>query len=133
MWKFLWRSLEQEHQPSIRHMLEWEVMWLMYRHEEYRKQIWILLEKVLKYAIEFWLVVLMFKSHSTAWSYGDRTTILNLIQRSAYKFWQKFICAQNILGSDYPHCLINIYAVLSYRHEDHKKLIQTILSFCVCW
>lgn len=45
-WKFLWRSLEQEHQPSIRHMLEWQVMWLMYRHAEFRQQIWPLFEKV---------------------------------------------------------------------------------------
>ncbi len=46
LWEFSWSSLEVETQPSIRHMLEWLIVWAMYRHRHLRHKIWALFEKV---------------------------------------------------------------------------------------
>ncbi|KAH3845200.1 hypothetical protein DPMN_087475 [Dreissena polymorpha] len=45
LWEFSWSSLEVETQPSIRHMLEWLIVWAMYRHKHLRHKIWALFEK----------------------------------------------------------------------------------------
>ncbi|KAL4238154.1 hypothetical protein ACF0H5_002865 [Mactra antiquata] len=45
LWNMAWSSLEFETQPSVRHMLEWLILWLMKRFQQFRPQLWILFEK----------------------------------------------------------------------------------------
>jgi hypothetical protein len=46
LWTNLWLSLETETQPSVRHVLEWVAMWLMFRYQHFRQQLWLLFRKV---------------------------------------------------------------------------------------
>ncbi|XP_052769493.1 probable methyltransferase TARBP1 [Mya arenaria] len=45
LWAEMWVSLEVETQPSVRHILEWVIIWALHRHQHLRLQLWSIFDK----------------------------------------------------------------------------------------
>ncbi|WAR19994.1 TARB1-like protein [Mya arenaria] len=49
LWAEMWVSLEVETQPSVRHILEWVIIWALHRHQHLRLQLWSIFDKEVFY------------------------------------------------------------------------------------
>ena len=51
LWEWVWSSLEQECQPSIRHMLEWLAMSAINQDQQLGGKLWLLFDKVSQFLL----------------------------------------------------------------------------------